>query len=851
MLLGTRTLDKEQQQVADVVLKDKKNACVMAVPGAGKTWIGIYIAWSAYLIRKSRTMLMTFNTLLKEEVGKRILEFPTRPELPSPETPEDRVNSENYHSLSLACVLAVRKHLEQSTDVDGSSDTIIQHAIDLILERTYSDIILPIVSRSIWILDEAQDMKPIFFRLLTAIFQLLHANGIFPSVVLMGDVFQTLYDKVMLELLMDPNTHWGSLLGNFVEMRLSTTYRMHPLLVNLFMTHLNPCRTPEILARFGDAKRQALVRKCWGDGIRAGELRSPGPPPILIFDKDSMHDNRVVSKVVNAYHSKMEKVYGKKNCLVLSNSTADRSAAFYIVNESSFRGHSWVVWNRMSSGTWRQAISSLTFVSEDGETLTKAVSPFYSGQHNILTTCFQVKGCETKAVMVLDFNSRNVDLGADPFEEFRKIWTQASRASSQLVLVCSTENGKQGPFFTFDMDKAREQELKKELLVLGTLPPKDPLFVSQPVLVSSQQRRALQKTITVSQLVDYVDSLTKMFDSGFYTVAAQSIYDADAQDEEEEEEEEEEEQTEVPAIPMSMALDMLVLALEHLDRKATMRLIRDSIGDVLALELTHFRLSKTRAMKEVAKQMAAELESAQMAEFDLSQTKDTVPRWTVFALVCAVRRCLVSESIAPWLEFQATKKDVGIPFFRQCWERTQEALRTLTKTREKSKVIGLTRVGFRNANVVSLSQPSIQSRQVPGQPEVIPVLEDCYHVITGTDMVVDVLLESTPDSFSRHATEMFQLLARHAQNKKDNSLAVLILPMAKQSWSVGLSRLEPDEFVFFAVMRKLGFDVDDPEIQDEWTELSARRGAAKAALGRKRGREGREEVCSLIKRERC
>ena len=183
----------EQQNIIKL-LEEQNNVIVESVAGSGKTTTNLYIAKS---FPKLNILLLTYNAKLKVETRDRI----------------DSLNITNIetHSYHSFCV----KYYNNK----AYTDTAILKIID------NNNKIKKIIKYDIIILDEIQDISPLYYKLICKIFK---DNKIKAKICILGDRYQTIYDFkgadsryiIYASILFNYNTH------GWLNSNLSQSYRI-------------------------------------------------------------------------------------------------------------------------------------------------------------------------------------------------------------------------------------------------------------------------------------------------------------------------------------------------------------------------------------------------------------------------------------------------------------------------------------------------------------------------------------------------------------------------------------------------------------------------------------------------
>ena len=149
----------EQQNIINL-LKEEKNVLVESVAGSGKTTTNLYIAKS---FPESNILLLTYNAKLKIETRDRITSFDI-----------NNIETHSYHSF---CVKYYNNKAYTDTEI-----------LNIIANNSK---LKKIINYDIIILDELQDISPLYYKLICKIFK---DNKIKAKICILGDRYQTIYD---------------------------------------------------------------------------------------------------------------------------------------------------------------------------------------------------------------------------------------------------------------------------------------------------------------------------------------------------------------------------------------------------------------------------------------------------------------------------------------------------------------------------------------------------------------------------------------------------------------------------------------------------------------------------------
>ena len=156
-------MDKSPSEEQLAILEDvgsRKNVMGDCVAGSGKTTTVLFIAQK---FSNKKILLVTYNAALKLEVRERASKF-------------SNLRADSYHSMNLFHYMKRGK---------GNTDKAIRNTIDKKTPLKSSEMFYDIL-----IIDEAQDMKKLFFMLCWKLYNDLPTK---PQVIILGDRFQGIY----------------------------------------------------------------------------------------------------------------------------------------------------------------------------------------------------------------------------------------------------------------------------------------------------------------------------------------------------------------------------------------------------------------------------------------------------------------------------------------------------------------------------------------------------------------------------------------------------------------------------------------------------------------------------------
>lgn len=278
------TLSDEQLAIVNAV-KDGKNVIVDAVAGSGKTTTILGIVEAA---PDKQFLVITYNRRLCDETRNRI----------SGKTLTN-INMHTYHSHALSS-------FDAGTFTDEGIQAIVAGSAT---ERPHTQWNYDVI-----ILDEVQDMTPLFYQYVTKIAKLVATANKQPQLVLLGDRYQEIYgfkgaDSRFL-------THAASLYPDFTQewnqLTLKTSYRINRHMASFVNTvmlkepritvqpHTNQEKVQYYICDVFDSTNLSEIAKLAIDRILAGELHPHDVAFIAYSIKSSQTLQRIEKRLLGA-----------------------------------------------------------------------------------------------------------------------------------------------------------------------------------------------------------------------------------------------------------------------------------------------------------------------------------------------------------------------------------------------------------------------------------------------------------------------------------------------------------------------------------------------------------------------
>lgn len=151
----------EEQQIITNYVSDGFNVCCKATAGSGKSTSIIYLALN---LPDKKILHITYNSMLRKEFKENIDKHNIK-----------NVNVHTYHSLGV-------KYFSSKAHTDSGLRQVLQNKIDFIDE---------IVQHDILVIDECQDMSPLYFHFIDYYLSKINSKI---QIVILGDELQGIYE---------------------------------------------------------------------------------------------------------------------------------------------------------------------------------------------------------------------------------------------------------------------------------------------------------------------------------------------------------------------------------------------------------------------------------------------------------------------------------------------------------------------------------------------------------------------------------------------------------------------------------------------------------------------------------
>lgn len=364
----------DEQELIIKSCVNKNNQIVDAVAGSGKTTTLLGIAAAE---PNKKILGVLFNRSLKEETRHRA----------SVKT-LNQLEIHNYHALA-------RKYYDETICNDSGITTLIRDN-----KRPFR----PLPKWERIIIDEVQDMNPLYFHLIRKVLDDLRNPDI--RITVMGDRFQSIYAFLYADSRFLTNAHkiYQSVKGDWVKLSLSTTYRCSSSVCGF----LNDCLLGYKRLIPANSNPSPPVNYIYGDPFEARKILLPAILGYLA-DGYKAEDIFVLAPSVNM---NLKETPVK----MLENSLVSHGIPIYIPSK------------------------------DEVETPNGSVNSDPTKGKLVITTFHQSKGLERKIVIIYNFDSSYYKIfnkQADPNGLSAEFYVAITRAATHLYVI---HDRKKAPF---------------------------------------------------------------------------------------------------------------------------------------------------------------------------------------------------------------------------------------------------------------------------------------------------------------------------------------------------------------------------------------------------------------------
>lgn len=264
-------LSDEQKQVVDSLVA-RNNTVVFAKAGCGKTTTALESARAFFEHHGKRTLLLTYNSMLKDETRRRVME----------QLLATKVEAHSFHAA------AYRFFGDDNSGDDETHEAVNfvagnnGGADDRAIFRALGRQAVQPLKFGLLILDEAQDTTPTYAKFVQHLLKFFVEP---PVMMILGDPFQRIfrYAGATMEYLRNPAATFGPQLQRptFVIKHLNISYRITHEMAEFINENLNPLNLHYAIADIDEwRKEEAFLAEAWGTGIRANPARGPCPDSV-------------------------------------------------------------------------------------------------------------------------------------------------------------------------------------------------------------------------------------------------------------------------------------------------------------------------------------------------------------------------------------------------------------------------------------------------------------------------------------------------------------------------------------------------------------------------------------------
>lgn len=359
----------------------RKNVLAVAKAGSGKSSVALAAARDFHTQHNLRSLIITYNSRLKQETRARITEMGL----------EDCAEAHSYHAV------AARYFVRGNTRL-GATDELIHHAMSLpaTQELTFGLIVI----------DEAQDMKPLYARFVVHLLRHLVAP---PTLLVVGDPFQRIFgfSGATCLYLQNPEQHFGAYLHHptFETHHLSICWRITHEMAAWINDNLNPAELRHCVSPSWWAEHGPQIQAWWGEGIHANPALPLRPASVRLYQGWGSRD-------AAEHVAQLFRKYGNNGVALLAYSLKGRNPVQKLVDRlGSQDNENWVVLNNSV---------------REGELFQNK---------RVASTIHCFKGLERDAVLVCGLTSFLEKRGAvNPLDHFNVWYVACTRARKELVI---------------------------------------------------------------------------------------------------------------------------------------------------------------------------------------------------------------------------------------------------------------------------------------------------------------------------------------------------------------------------------------------------------------------------------
>lgn len=385
------TPSQEQLAVVHTVC-EKQNVVVLARSGAGKTTTSLTTAREFYKKHNEKTLLLTYNSILKDETRERIIEQDLQQE----------IEAHSYHAFATKYFCP---------KFGSGDDSLINASLNITTKKPFQFGLI--------IIDESQDVTHLYCKFIQHI---LSQCAKPPVMLLLGDPFQQIFrfagaDSTYMH---NPEQHFGSLVHptSFKLMYLSISYRITHEMAQWINDKLSPVNLKMCLSEKMWEEWGPKITVWWGDGIHANPNRGPCPNSVIYKSVNLYSPTKSAKEIESVRQLILE--YGPENVVLLSKSIGSNSPLNKVVESLG----------RTDNENWS--------VLQGGGGSTTNRKTLMSGK-TVASTIHKFKGLERNAVIVAGIDAYyeqkfTEEQVMDHLDLYNLFYVGATRAKDKLII---------------------------------------------------------------------------------------------------------------------------------------------------------------------------------------------------------------------------------------------------------------------------------------------------------------------------------------------------------------------------------------------------------------------------------
>jgi len=378
------SLSEEQEEVCRLILQ-QTNTSVIAKAGSGKTTASLEIARRYYTTYHTRTLLLTYNSRLKQETRERVRALNLSPV----------VDAHSYHAAA-TCLFGSN---------GSSDDTLISTALQ-------NHPLSGVLEYGLIIVDESQDLTPLYYRFLIHI--LTHSRTK-PVLLMLGDPFQRIFgfSNSTVDYLLEPEVYFKPWVCNnnksvpFALRHFTICWRITHEMAEWINENMNP-----LSLRFSNPTwwktHGKQIEAWWGAGIRADPNKPPHPNSVEYIHADNHELTRIIGELFKTYN-------GSEIALLCFSLNSEKSPMRRVVDTFGLKeSENWLIMNGESQYSPTDSVFKMKRVA---------------------STIHKFKGLERKAIVVFGMDSWiESKCKSNPIDHFNINYVACTRAKQKLIV---------------------------------------------------------------------------------------------------------------------------------------------------------------------------------------------------------------------------------------------------------------------------------------------------------------------------------------------------------------------------------------------------------------------------------